>query len=385
MGRIEPLADGTRVLHIGPPKTATTSIQAAFHASRAALAEHSVEYAGPTRHARGPATAIAMANPGTEFSPKAIEAWRGLAREIRGSAARITVLSSEGLSYANRERARKIVKDVGGRSVNVVITMRPPARMVPSVWQQRVRRGSDQPLGEWIDHVFERDAAGELASVHYWGRYGLDRLVATWSQVVGVENISVVILDPSNHDLAYHAFEDLVGVPRGTLSKVDALANESFPYAELEAMRQFNKLYFEAGGSQRRRMASVRGRLSEFRRPGVPPLAGPKADVPRWAAEQSNEVAKQWIDELASFEGRLIGDPQHLLVDVTRYPEATAIPESVPISSAAMLAHVMSQAARDRRGDATVDEAPTGSSSTGSGVTGARRRVSRAWSALRGR
>lgn len=381
MGRIEPLADGTKVLHIGPPKTATTSIQSSFHASRAALAEHSVGYAGKTRHSRSAATAIAMENPGIEFSKKAIEAWHVLAREIRESTARITVLSSEGLSYANEGRARKIVDSIGGKA-SVVITMRPPARMVPSVWQQRVRRGSEQPLDEWVDQVFARDASGAPAATYYWGRYGLDSLVATWSKVVGVENVTVVVLDPGDHAFAYHAFEDLVGVPRGTLDQDVGLANESFPYAELETLRLFNTLFYAAGGSRKARLSSVRGHFAEFRRPGAPRLEGPKADLPRWAAERANEIAAGWIESLAAFEGRLIGDPAHLLVEPARYPERTEVPSTVPVTSAATLAHIMSLAARDHARGA---KDAAGAGPAPSNDPSARRRLATAWSALRGK
>ncbi|NLF06254.1 MAG: hypothetical protein GX593_14820 [Actinomycetales bacterium] len=392
------MADGTRILHVGPPKTATTSIQAAFHASRKELAKHSVVYAGRTRHSRAPATAIAMEKLGVEFSRAALEQWDVLAQEIRESDARVTVLSSEGLSYANVERGRRIVDQIGG-AAHVVITMRPAARMVPSVWQQRVRRGSDQPLDAWLEQVFDRDAAGEFTATHYWGRFGLDRLVATWSDVVGAENVTVVVLDPSDHDLAYRAFEDLVGVPSGTLSHVASLANESFPFAELETIRQFNELFYAAGGTRKEWLETIRKRgFGEFRQPGSPQLTGAKADVPRWVAEQANDVASGWIEALRTFEGRLIGDPAHLLVDPSRYPETTAPPETVPISSAGLLAHIMFDAAR-RRGQAPsartakkaakaagapASPSPAAGSPVRARAAGARRRLVRAWAALRG-
>lgn len=398
MGRIEPVADGTRILHVGPPKTATTSIQAAFHASRKELAKHSVAYAGRTRHSRAPATAIAMEKLGVEFSRAALEQWEVLAREIRESDARVTVLSSEGLSYANVERGRKIVDQIGGEA-HVVITMRPAARMIPSVWQQRVRRGSDQPLDAWLEQVFDRDENGDFTATHYWGRFGLDRLIATWSDVVGVENVTVVVLDPSDHSLAYRAFEDLVDVPHGTLAQVKNLANESFPFAELETIRQFNELFYAAGGTRKEWLETIRKRgFGEFRQPGSPQLTGAKADVPRWVAEQANDVAAGWVEGLRSFEGRLIGDPAHLLVDPARYPETTAAPEVVPISSAGLLAHIMFDAAR-RRGrspstrtakkTAKVAGSPSGAPSSvvepvRSRAAGARRRLARAWAALRG-
>lgn len=39
-----PLPEGTCLLHIGPHKTATTSLQSAFHAAREAMASQGVHY-----------------------------------------------------------------------------------------------------------------------------------------------------------------------------------------------------------------------------------------------------------------------------------------------------------------------------------------------------
>jgi len=348
MKDFEPLADGTRLIHVGPPKTATTSIQASFHASRAALAEHSVVYAGKTRHSRSAATAIAMAKLSVEFTPKALEQWKVLAREMRESEARITVLSSEGLSYADTARGTSIVESVGGKG-HVVVTMRAPARMAPSVWQQRVRRGSAQPLDDWLRQVFARDADGTLSDQHYWRRFGLDELIATWSAVVGPENVTVVIVDPRDHAMAYHAFEGLLGVPRGTLEQVEAMANESFPYAELETIRTFNEAFYAAGGTRKLWLRAIRNRgFVEFKF-GEEKLQGAKVEAPRWVAEAGNEVARSWLPVLEKHPGRVIGDPANLFVDVERYAEEVPVPQTVPVSSAGTLAHIVFDAMRRYR------------------------------------
>ena len=52
------LPEGTRLLHIGPPKTGTTTVQAAFHAAAPRLTSQGVHYAGRTRHPRRAAFAV---------------------------------------------------------------------------------------------------------------------------------------------------------------------------------------------------------------------------------------------------------------------------------------------------------------------------------------
>lgn len=388
MGRSEPLADGTRVLHIGPPKTATTSVQAAMHAARAELAEYGIAYAGRTRHSRAPATAIARPDLGVEFTPAALKKWTQLSAEVRESTARITVLSSEGLSYANVERARRIVDDIGG-SAHVVITMRPLARMIPSIWQQRVRRGSAQTLDDYVAGIFDRDADGRFTNDYFWGRYGLDQLITTWAQIVGEENVTVVILDPRNHDLAYHAFEDLLGVPRATL-KHEGLANESFPFAELEVIREFNAQFFAGGGTREEWFKIIRKRdFREFREPGSAWLVGRKADISHGVAKRANDEVERWIEFLDNFEGRLVGDPADLLVDLDRYAEDVAAPDQVSTASAAQVAYAVYDAMRRHSQKPAAPAAPAAAASSvpvkRSRAAGAKRRLARAVAALRGR
>src|SRR5207249_2973145 len=44
------LPEGTRLVHIGPPKTGTTAVQGAFHARRREVLAQGVRYAGRSRH-----------------------------------------------------------------------------------------------------------------------------------------------------------------------------------------------------------------------------------------------------------------------------------------------------------------------------------------------
>src|SRR3989304_5738516 len=52
------LPEGTRLLHIGPHKTGTTTIQGAFHGARADLLSQGVRYAGRSRQQAQAAHAV---------------------------------------------------------------------------------------------------------------------------------------------------------------------------------------------------------------------------------------------------------------------------------------------------------------------------------------
>ena len=110
------LPDGTRLVHIGPYKTGTTAIQAAFHLARKMAEPQGVHYAG---YGRQPMTAV-MAGIGKpspwskDRKPPNQVVWRQLVSEIRSSNARQVVLRSgrvldyENLVLATGSRPRPI-------------------------------------------------------------------------------------------------------------------------------------------------------------------------------------------------------------------------------------------------------------------------------------
>ena len=96
--------DGTRLVHIGPPKTGTTALQGAFHAARAAAEAQGVHYAGRNRHSMSAVQAVLGRQSfySTE-GPPPIRHWRKLVDEIRAADAKRVVMSSEFFADANAD------------------------------------------------------------------------------------------------------------------------------------------------------------------------------------------------------------------------------------------------------------------------------------------
>ena len=62
------LAEGTRLVHIGPSKTGTSALQAALWGARASMREQGVHHAGPYRN---PVSAVrAVTGQATSYSDK---------------------------------------------------------------------------------------------------------------------------------------------------------------------------------------------------------------------------------------------------------------------------------------------------------------------------
>src|SRR5690349_18913386 len=108
------IPEGSILLHIGPPKTATTQLQAALFAARPALLERGVRHAGPNRH---PAAAVhAVLGKASAFQGgvvPGIARWTKLVEEARTSPQPRVVISSEFFADATPENVRRIVDDLG--------------------------------------------------------------------------------------------------------------------------------------------------------------------------------------------------------------------------------------------------------------------------------
>lgn len=328
------LPDGSRVVHIGPSKTGTTGLQAAFDAQRDELARHGVEYVSWTRHAYSAAKyAVDKAEPW--HKKRAAKKWRRLSQGMQGSQARIALYSSEALSQGKRPHVRRIVDDFGGEGLQVVVTLRALAPVLASSWQQYLKRGEYATLDRWLRHYLPADDPEGLML----RRRKIDRLVRLWgSQTGGEENVTLVIPDPSDRSMLLHQFEDLLGLPTGALPQ-QPRDNSSLPFPESEYLRRLNQAYAEAGGDKVTYRRHVNFETDDA---PISRLAGGLTPypirIPRWAAERSNELTERWLAGIEGSPVHVVGDPQHLFVDASTYPDEVELPTEVSVASAAALA-----------------------------------------------
>jgi hypothetical protein len=211
MSEIEPLPPGELLLHIGPFKTGTTTVQAAFHQNREALARQHIHYAG-----RGSQPmAAAMEAAGRETLPtlgRGPDRWSRLLEEIRAAEARHVVVSSEFFSGADDDRARSIVEALGADRTHVVVTLRPLVRILASQWQQYIQNRIVIGYDEWLHAVLDDPDAPPRVTPSFWLRHRHDRLVRRWAQAVGTDRLTVVVVDESDQRMLPRTFEQLLGL-----------------------------------------------------------------------------------------------------------------------------------------------------------------------------
>lgn len=225
------------LLHVGVPKTATTAIQTCLAASRPELLERGVLYPGrkPNQHAAIRRLITALdADP--DESPDTT-AWNRIARAVRRHDGRSCV-SDEFAAVASPRAARRIVEDLGGDGVHVVITLRPLEQLLPSMWQEDLKHGVTTALGPWLDDV-ARGPRPERGDAHlFWYVHDHLNVARNWLSAVTPDRLHLVVVDRARPDDVFDTFSRLLGLPAGFLDpRSSTRANRSLSMPEAEALR----------------------------------------------------------------------------------------------------------------------------------------------------
>lgn len=333
-----PFADGTRLLHIGPPKTGTTTLQNAFHVNREALALHGVHYAGKSQQARAAAAALALNRtvPGSE--PGTLSAWDNLVAEVRGVDTRCVVISSETFAHCDDRAADTAVAAFDASRLQLVMTMRPLADILPSAWQQYVQEGMRTAYPVWLKNVLENDVGGAHTTPSFWRRMRIDRIAQRWADRIGADRVTLVSLAEQPHDFVMRIFEQMTGLPAGTLVPDLSTFNSSVPFQVVETIRAFNHLYWPLEESDRDVFSRVvpQGLLRDLKYAGGDSLAKVPIGTPQWASDRACEYMQEMNVGLRASGVNIIGD-----IDALATPGKAPIDAEAPGTISAEDAAVM--------------------------------------------
>ncbi|MDH6215664.1 hypothetical protein [Streptomyces pseudovenezuelae] len=344
---LAPLPAGTRLLHIGPHKTGTTSIQGALFAAKDQLPGHGVVFPASTRHPMEAALA-ACARPAMmgDIAPTD-KHWTRLLDQVAATKASTSVVSSEFFADAEDDATvRRIVEQLGGERVHILVTLRPLAKIMPSQWQQYVQNGLRMGYENWLEHML-RKAPYEKPNPSFWRRHRHDRLVERWARVVGPERVTVVVVDDGDRDGLMRTFEVLLGLPTGLLQPVPDAANRSLTLAETEMLRNLNMEFRGNGLPDELYSKLVRnGAVMHMKNSCSPAPEDVKIGTPRWALEAAAGIGAEMVGRIGATGVRLIGDPA-VLSAVPKAPawEAPAEPRIAPEVAAQALYGVLAAAA----------------------------------------
>ncbi len=318
------LPEGSRLVHIGPHKTGSTAIQVALQEARPQLADHGVVYASGRGHRpdkAGWALGIRGRPAGSEQPP--MKHWKSLVREVADAGDQRVCVSNEDFGRATPQQITRLVRDLGGDAVHVVAVARRLDRYLPSQWQERVKAGDRRSYDDWLRVVLDTvDDEFAWDRKNVWFSHDVGELVSRWTEVVGDDRFTLILSDENDRELLPRSFEDLLGIPAGTLKPNPSRSNRGLSWAETELVRAVNGIVEEQGWSRPQRRRYVKAAvLADMQRRPAPP--GPKSPpLPAWAADDLRARSERRIQQVRSMGARIVGDP-----------ESMRVPDDVPVAT----------------------------------------------------
>jgi hypothetical protein len=273
------------------------------------------------------------------------ERWETLIAECREHTGRV-VVSAESLASANESSIETITNSFARDDVHVVVTIRSLAHILPSAWQEDVKAGVRTSFGDWLERVCDRPPA--MAAQHpFWVVHDHSCVIDRWARAVGAENVTVVILDSSDRNVVFRAFEQLLGLRHGALrADLATKQNRSLTAAESELLRRYNeRAGFGDTPTLRKRPipANAIWSLLDGRGPAVDEA---RLEVPRRFLEQVSPISDRIMREISEMGVQVVGDLDRITIDgemIDSAPTAdAAAPDWMSIDTAvALLAGVL--------------------------------------------
>ncbi|HVT22443.1 MAG TPA: hypothetical protein VHE57_13765 [Mycobacteriales bacterium] len=300
---------GDRLVHIGFDKTGTTGLQRALHADRERLREHGVVYPGTHWYQKTAGIAITEAQGNTGDAPVTMAAWADLLAEVKAAGAARVLVSSEWLCRATDRQARRVVRDLGGKRVHIVATLRPLTKILPSAWQQYVKDGYAGEYEEWLRGTLSDPTPG-FPTPWFWARHRHEVVLERWAGIVGPAKVTAIVVDSRDHDLLLRQFEALLGLPEHFLhASAAGKRNDSLTWPEAELLRQVNQHFAQRGLPDELYSATVRRGIVPALASARGGLAAPTPiSTPRWALERAAEIGGSAAAAIERSGIRVLGD-----------------------------------------------------------------------------
>lgn len=340
------LPEGALLLHIGPPKTGSTAIQMALHASRPQLAEHGVLYPGTRQRARSAAAAVlGIGMPVGRKDPK-IGRWHALVREVHSTDLSRVCVSHESFARADDAAVERILEGLGADRSHVVYVARRIDKVLPSHWQERVKAWTELSFEQFLHQLLEDPEAAQARRI--WPPHDVGAVVDRWAARVGRDRVTVLVADEDDRDLIPRTFETMLGLPEGLLVPPPERSNTSLSFLEAEAVRRLNRLAREEGWSPREywkvMQRGVVQALARRDRSADARIQG----IPAWALDRVADRADRQIAQIEGAGVRVIGDPERLRIrGRVQAAEVPAVVDSVPLD---LLADVVRGVVHGARG-----------------------------------
>jgi hypothetical protein len=311
------LSAGETLLHIGTPKSGTTSIQAILGAKW-----RYQNLPGVLRYTTFNADHQLARELDNQGSTATIEAVTKLKSE-KGDEF-VSLITSERFSRFDIDAVAR-TKELIGANTRVVISMRSFESYFPSMWQQTIKRGATISLDDWLRAYFDGIPHPGMRVFHEDDGFNL---VTRWAEIFGPENLSVVVTSKKKPELIADAFGKFLSLALSTSELNDSsnvIKNRSLSNLEIFVLRKINQRYQSGNFSQVEYDEVI---LNATRALQNARSLGADESVPRspeWAQGPISELASKYAQTINRLNIQVIGEISELA--------STSTPETPPAAT----------------------------------------------------
>jgi len=303
------------IIHAGFHKSGTTALQESFALNRQLLREEGILYPpiGTKAHHR---VAWALTQKPWGWSKRGGEktppkTWEKMVDRIKSAKEETVILSSEFFSELDGEKIRKVRSDVKGRDIQVLFTLRPLAKLLPSSYQQYLKYGITVEYEDWLHAILDNPGESKVSPT-FWKRHSHGKVVARWVDIFGKSNVTLLIVNEAQPTFLFDEINKFLNLPIGTINAAPSGSNRSLTMEEisllLELNRQFPKERVWDEYEVFIRAGYIRNLTDHI------PAAADKARLltPQWAVDKANELGEVIQRELLNTGVKIIGDVDSL-------------------------------------------------------------------------
>ena len=305
-------------LHVGFPKTGTTALQASLTDSSTKLSELGFDYSPPWNNAHHRAAwslvdyVFGWNSKGGSKTPKSV--WNKFVADINKRPGNV-LISSEFFIRANIELINKIKNELTAKEYVIVFTLRPFAKILPSRYQQSLKKGMTWTYEQWLEKVFAAEPDVAMTEFAEPNPYLIDyaTTIKNWADVFGPENIKLVLTDETNPDNLYRRFEQALGLPAELLKITKARKlNRSLTASEASILRAVNAQKPKKWKWNQYRFF-IRGNFVKYLSDSPSKFPqDPKLQLPNSALNRLEDYSKDQIKRIENLGILIYGDPSLL-------------------------------------------------------------------------
>lgn len=290
------------IIHAGFPKTGTTALQARLRHNERILSESGILYPESKNNAHHrPAAALVGRVIGWDKNKRSSDEWQDFVEWIKSRDEECILISSEFFTAAKLKALKQLKNDLADFKIDIVFTLRSLDEIVPSIFQQNLKKGATQTYPEWLSKKFI-SKSGELLKKPKLINHSA--VISQWVSIFGAQNVTLIMADSSRPETLFSHFEEYLGV--SGFKDSEKRLNRSLTITESEIIRRINLAIKSKWSWSDYHKFMRQGYIKKIT--NLPSVSKEKYQTPTFLQPIISDFAQEQISVINQFNINVLGD-----------------------------------------------------------------------------